>query len=56
VPVAFFENIVQPVFAQRRAVVYVLPEVKPVREVFGSYDVVPVDPRAAAVGPAAVTW
>ena len=56
VPVAFFENIVQPVFAQRRAVVYVLPEVKPVREVFGSYDVVPVDPRAVAVGPAAATW
>jgi len=55
VPVAFFENIVQPVFAQRRALVYVLPEIKSVREVFGSYDVVPAHPYASAVGPVVVT-
>ncbi|MCY7307439.1 MAG: L,D-transpeptidase [Rhodoferax sp.] len=56
VPVAFFENIVQPLFAQRRALVYVLPEVRPVREVFGSYDVAPAHPHTAAVGPAVVIW
>jgi hypothetical protein len=39
VPKAFFESHIQPIFATRRAVVYVLPEVKPVRQVFGSYDV-----------------
>lgn len=39
VPVAFYEDLVQPVFAQRKALVYVLPEVKNVQEVFGSYDV-----------------
>ncbi len=39
VPVAFFEAYIAPTFAQHRAVVYVLPEVKPVQQVFGSYDV-----------------
>ena len=39
VPAAFYDAYVRPVFAKRRAVVYVLPEVRPVREVFGSYDV-----------------
>lgn len=39
VPVAFYENMVRPVFAARRAVVYILPDLKPVRQVFGSYDV-----------------
>lgn len=34
VPVAFFEATLSPLFAHRRAIVYVLPEVKPVREVF----------------------
>lgn len=38
VPVAFYENTVRPVFATRRALVYVLPEVKAVEQVFGSYD------------------
>ena len=41
VPVAFYENTVRPVFATRRALVYVLPEVKPVQQVFGSYAVDP---------------
>ena len=41
VPVAFYETQVRPVFASRRALVYVLPDVKPVRDVFGSYDVRP---------------
>jgi hypothetical protein len=39
VPAAFYEAYVRPAFAARRAVVYVLPEARPVREVFGSYDV-----------------
>jgi hypothetical protein len=39
VPVAFYDAYIRPTFAERRAVVYVLPEVKTAREVFGSYDV-----------------
>lgn len=50
VPVAFFEQVVQPVFAERRALVYVLPEVKPVRQVFGSYDVALAHGRPVASG------
>lgn len=39
VPVAFFEQHIQPIFAQRRAVVYVLPEVMPLKQVFAQlYD------------------
>ncbi len=38
-PVAFFESHVLPAFANRRAVVYVLPETRPAQQVFGSYDV-----------------
>jgi hypothetical protein len=41
VPVAFYEAYVSPTVATRRAIVYVLPEVKPVQQVFGSYDVAP---------------
>lgn len=36
VPVAFYESFIQPIFAQRKAMVYVLPDIKPVTEVFGS--------------------
>lgn len=39
VPVAFYESHIRPTFASRRALVYVLPELKPVQQVFGSYDV-----------------
>ena len=39
VPVAFYDTYVQPTFATQRAPVYVLPELKPVQQVFGSYDV-----------------
>ncbi len=39
VPVAFYESNIRPIFAMRRAVVYVLPEVKSMQQVFGSYDV-----------------
>jgi hypothetical protein len=33
-PVAFYDEYVKPMFAERRAVVYVLPEVKPLDQVF----------------------
>jgi hypothetical protein len=39
VPVAFYNQVVNPSFTQSDAIVYVLPEVRPVREVFASYDV-----------------
>ena len=39
VPAAFFDQFIHPLFAQHHAVVYVLPEVKQVDQVFGSYDV-----------------
>jgi len=38
VPVAFYEAYVRPTVATRRAIVYVLPDVKPVQQVFNSYD------------------
>ena len=33
-PVAFFENVLKPAFNASYGVVYVLPEVKPLAEVF----------------------
>src|SRR5688500_15610843 len=36
---AFYNNVIDPVFSAARAIVYVLPETRPVHEVFGSYDV-----------------
>lgn len=39
IPVAFYETHIHPVFAARNAVIYVLPEVKSLPQVFGSYDV-----------------
>lgn len=35
VPVAFYEQVVAPVLGKRRGVVYVLPEARPARELFG---------------------
>ena len=34
-PVAFYERVVKPLFATQRLVVYVLPDVKPVGQLFG---------------------
>lgn len=39
VPAEFFENVVRPAFTGTNGIVYVLPETRPAREVFGSYDV-----------------
>jgi hypothetical protein len=41
VPVAFYDAHVRPRFAAATALVYVLPEIKPLHQVFGSYDVPP---------------
>ena len=39
VPVKFYEKVVSPAFTGTNGIVYVLPETRPVRDVFGSYDV-----------------
>lgn len=39
VPVAFYETYVSPTVVKKRAIVYVLPEVKSVQQVFGSLDI-----------------
>src|SRR5687768_2811245 len=39
VPAAFYDNVVAPSFIGTTGIVYVLPETRPVRQVFGSYDV-----------------
>jgi hypothetical protein len=47
VPVAFYEAYVRPTVATRRAIVYVLPDIKPVQQVFNSYDVTAVRRQAS---------
>jgi hypothetical protein len=47
VPVKFFDQVVLPAFKSRPGVVYVLPETRSAREVFGSYE-----PQDGAGGPA----
>jgi hypothetical protein len=37
VPKAFYETQIRPLFATRRAIVYVLPEVRSLEAVFGAY-------------------
>lgn len=39
IPVKFYENVVRPAFTGTQGIVYVLPETKPARQVFASYDV-----------------
>jgi hypothetical protein len=39
VPVKFYEKVVSPAFTGTNGIVYVLPETKSVRDMFGSYDV-----------------
>jgi hypothetical protein len=38
VPVAFFDASIEPMFVGRRAVVYVLPEVKSLQQVFAGFE------------------
>jgi hypothetical protein len=46
VPVRFFEDVVAPAFRGGGGVVYVLPEMRPAREIFGSYDSPPPAAKA----------
>lgn len=53
-PVPFYENVARPVVAEYGAIVYVLPEVKTLQQVFGAYDVTdPAQVAAAQQGRAA---
>ena len=38
-PVRFYENVLKPAFTGSEGIVYVLPETRPARELFGAYDV-----------------
>ncbi len=38
-PIKFFDDVVSPAFSGSHGIVYVLPEVKPLRKVFAAYDV-----------------
>jgi len=49
VPVAFYNAMIDPVLGRQKAVVYVLPETRPLREEFGSYDVPDVPVTASAM-------
>lgn len=52
-PVTFYENVLSPTVKKQGAIVYVLPEVKSLQEVFGAYDV--TDPTQLASARAAAT-
>ena len=62
VPAAFYNEVVNPSFTGTKGIVYVLPEIRPVRQVFGSYDVeerhqgAVQAPRNAAVAGALPAW
>ncbi|MDB5958084.1 hypothetical protein [Ramlibacter sp.] len=45
-PVSFYENVAKPTVAKYGAIIYVVPEVKTVQQVFGAYDV--TDPAQIA--------
>ncbi len=45
VPVAFYEAHIRPAFAAHRSVVYVLPDIKTVNQVFGAYAAVTLAKR-----------
>jgi hypothetical protein len=38
-PAAFYDKVLSPSFADTNGIIYVLPETRPIRQVFGSYDV-----------------
>lgn len=53
VPAVFYDTHIAPAFAVSRGLVYVLPEIKPVRQVFGSYDLAaPRSPSLSRAEPA----
>ena len=50
VPVRFYEKVVSPTFTGTNGIVYVLPETRSAREVFGSYDVQDLSRTQASTG------
>lgn len=50
VPVKFYENVVSPSFTGTNGIVYILPETRSAREVFGSYDVQDAARKQASAG------
>jgi len=48
VPVSFYDKVVSPAFTGTNGIVYILPEIRTAREVFGSYD---VDETTQALAP-----
>jgi hypothetical protein len=48
VPVSFYETVLMPAMAAKRAIVYVLPETRQARQLFGAYDVDPQQKTSAA--------
>lgn len=50
VPVKFYESVVSPSFTGTNGVVYILPETRSARDVFGSYDVQDVSRQQASAG------
>ena len=55
VPVKFYEQVVSPSFTGTNGIVYILPETRSAREVFGSYDVMDSPLKQAIAGVAPVT-
>ena len=55
VPVKFYEKVVSPTFTGTNGVVYVLPETRSAREVFGSYDVQDSSRKQASPSPEQVS-
>jgi hypothetical protein len=55
VPVKFYEKVVSPTFTGTNGVVYVLPETRPARDVFGSYDVQDSSRKQASPSPEQVS-
>ncbi len=51
-PVRFYEKVVSPTFTGTSGIVYVLPETRSAREVFGSYDVQDSSRKQASPSPA----
>lgn len=52
VPASFYDKMVSPTFTGTNGVVYILPEIRTARDVFGSYDVDDTTRRAAPAAPA----
>lgn len=55
VPVKFYEKVVSPTFTGTSGIVYVLPETRSPRDVFGSYDVQDPMRKQASIGAAQAT-